>query len=266
MIVNMRIKKVRIYLITFFMLALPIICWAVEMDSLKTDFLQGNYRRVIFEASGQLQKINIGRTDELNYILGLSYLKEGKFSLARDCFGRILENSGGEFFEQASLGLADTYLTEGRFQEAEKIYDKLIAQDSNSSLKAALLYRLSQLEFKRNNSQQGNLYYSKLKRDFPLSPESRPNKGLGLIREFVKADNQTVEQSSGQYCVQVGFFSSISNASNLKGELLNKNYPAYVERAASGYRVRVGKFKTQKEAADLEEKLSREGFPTKLCP
>jgi hypothetical protein len=28
-------------------------CWAAEIDALKTDFLQGNYRRVIFEGQSQ---------------------------------------------------------------------------------------------------------------------------------------------------------------------------------------------------------------------
>ncbi len=262
----MLLKKVSSYIFILALLLIPVICQALEMDDLKADFLQGNYNRVIFEAEGQLKKINIGNTDELNYILGLSFLKMSKFSLAQECFNRILVNQKSKFSEQASLGLADVYLMQGNFAAAQDTYQKIINQDSNSNLKAAVLYRLSQLEFKRGNHQQGNSYYSKLKNDFPLSPELRANKGLGYIREISDLTDKTVDQSGVLYCVQVGFFSNSINADNLKNKLLSKNFPAYVENLSTGYRVRVGRFNTQKESQELETRLSQEGFPTKLCP
>jgi len=268
--INLKIKmfnkKTKRYLSILILLISPVICQALEIDTLKTDFLQGNYRRVIFEGQAQLCKINIGNTDELNYILGLSYLKEGKLSLAQDCFRRILAHPTGKFAEQATMGLADAYLKDGYFQEAKEIYNQIIDRNSNSDLKAAVLYRLSQLEFKRDNSQQGNVYFSKLRNDFPQSPELKPNIGLGFIRGFSNKIDESFDQGGRVYCVQVGFFSDSANADNLKNKLLSKNLPAYIENSATGYRVRVGKFKTQNEALELEEKLSKEGFPTKLCP
>lgn len=261
----MAIKKANLYLSCLILFIFPAICWAIELEALKIDFLQGNYHRVVFEGQSQRQRINIGKTDELNYILGLSYLKQKSPTLAIDCFRRIMANLASKFFKQASMGLADSYLIQGRFQEAEDIYQKLIIEDSNSSLKAAVLYRLSQLEFKRNNSSQANLYFSRLKRDFPLSPESRPNKGLNFDVD-IKLPDKVVEQDGSQYCVQVGFFSNAANANNLKNQLISKNYPAYIENSGTGYRVRVGGLKTQKEVLDLEKKLSQDGFPTKICP
>jgi len=234
------------------------ICWAAEVDALKTDFLQGNYRRVIFEGQAQVDRMNFSNTDELNYILGLSYLKESKLDLAQDCFRRILNNSNSKFKEEASLGLGDTYLVTGQFQQAEDIYNKLIADDSNSNQKAAVLYRLSQLESKRGDHQKGNDYWFKLKRDFPLSPELRTTRNIASIN--IPA-NET-----GEYSIQVGFFTNSVHAYNLKSTLLSKNYPAYVESFGTGYRVKVGRFKLQKEALDLESKLSQDGFQTKICP
>ena len=251
-------QKSKFYLIISVLFIFPAVCWAVELDTLKADFLQGNYRRVIFEAQTQVERINFGGSDELNYILGLSYLKEGKLDSAQSCFRRILDNSNSKFKEQAALGLADTYLIRGQFQEAEDIYNKLITDDSNSSQKAAVLYRLSQSGFKKGNNRQGNEYLLKLKRDFPLSPELRLTKGLTLIAMPL--------QDTGEYSVQVGFFSNSANANNFKDKLLVRNYPAYVENFGTGYRVKVGRFKLQKEALDLEGKLSQDGFQTKLCP
>lgn len=243
---------------------IPVIAQAADLDSLKADFLQGNYRRVIFEAQDQLGKTNISGAEELNYILGLSYLKEGKLEQAQECFKRILSTSSGKFKAPANLGLADAYLMAGRFQEARDIYDELIVDDSNSSQKAAVLYRLSQLEFKKGNIQQGNNYLSKLKRDFPLSPELRLDKGLPLITPITPPVSPL--KDTGEYSVQVGFFTNSSNANNLKNKLLAGNYPAYLEDSGGGYRVKVGRFKSRKEALDLESKLSKEGFQTKICP
>ena len=145
----MRKNKILLMMLLFFML--PLACLAADIEALKVDLLQGNYRRIIFEGQAQVDRINIGSTDELNYILGLSYLKEGKLDLAQSCFLRILNNQISKFKTQATLGLADTFLIGGKFQEAEEIYNKLITDQPNSSQKATVLYRLSQLELKRGN-------------------------------------------------------------------------------------------------------------------
>jgi len=251
-------QKIRFILVFWIFLILPNFCWALDMDTLKTDFLQGNYRRVIFEGQAQVDRIHLGNTDELNYILGLSYLKEYKLDLALDCFRHILSNPNSKFKEEASLALADTYLVSGEFQQAEDIYSKLVVDYPNSNQKPAILYRLNQLEFKKGLHQKGNDYLFKLKRDFPLSPELRLTKGIASINAPVN--------DPGEYSIQVGFFTSSVNAANFKNTLLNKNYPAYVESFGTGYRVKVGRFKLQKEALDLESKLSQDGFQTKVCP
>lgn len=236
----------------------PVFCWPAELDALKADFLRGNYRRVIFEGQAQVERINIRGVDELSCILGLSYLKESDLAAAEESFKRVLKNSSGKFKTQANLGLADTYLMKGQFQEAETIYNKLIDEDPNISLKAAILYRLSQCGFKKGNNSQGNEYLFKLKRDFPLSFELRLTRAIGRI--------EPIFPEAGEYSVQVGFFANSENANSLKDKLSAKGYPAYVEQASGGNRVRVGRFKVRREALDLENKLSKEGFPTKICP
>lgn len=251
--------KNRFFIIVFLFFIAPVFSWAADLDSKKADLLQGNYRRVIFESQPQAGLPEPGNPDELNYILGLSYLKEARLEQARECFKIILAGPSHKFKEQAELGLADTYLMGGRFQEAENIYKKLA--DGPTNMKAAILYRLSQLEFKRGNNQQGNDYLFKLKKDFSLSPELRLTRGLALINKPVSTATDT-----GEYSVQLGFFTSITNATNLKDKLLARDYPAYLENAGSGYRVKVGHLKTFNEALILENKLSREGFQTKICP
>lgn len=251
----------RFLIIIFSLFVIPVISWASDIEGVKVDFLQGNYRRVIFEGQAQLGQFNLAEADELNYILGLSYLKEAKIEQAQECFKLVLSGLSKKLKKQAELGLADTYLISRRFQEAEDIYNKLITDESDNSLRASILYRLSQLEFKKGNSQRGNDYLFKLKKDFPLSPELRLTRGLVLVNPASSSGPET-----GEYSVQVGFFTSSANANNLKNKLLAKNYPAYVENAGAGYRVRVGRLKSLNEAIGLENKLSQEGFQTKICP
>jgi tetratricopeptide (TPR) repeat protein len=244
------------------------VAWAFDLDALKVDFLQGNYRRVIFEGQAELSRIHFGNADELNYLLGLSYIKEAKLDLAQDCFRRILNNSGSKFKDEAGLALADTYLVSGQFQQAEEFYNKLISDSINSPQKSAILYRLSQLESKRGNHQKSSEYLIKLRRDFPLSPELKSAKGIDLIARSPGECEpaQSISSDGAEYSIQVGFFTSGANASNFKETLLGRNYPAYVEDTGSGYRVKVGKVKSRQEALDLEGRLIRDGFQTKICP
>lgn len=238
------------------LLFFPVICLASDLEGLKADFLQGNYRRVIFE--GEAARPNIRASEELNYILGLSYLKENNLTLAREAFNRILNNPSSKFKSQAAMSLADTYLISGEYQEAEDLYNKLINEEPNTSLKAALLYRLSQAALKRGDHRLANDYLLKLKRDFPLSPELRSTRGFPHI--------EAAKNDSGAYSVQVGFFTNTANADNLRDKLRALGFSAYVEEAQGGYRVRVGRFKALDEAVEMERELSKKGFPTKLCP
>jgi tetratricopeptide (TPR) repeat protein len=254
-----------IFVFLFFFL--PALCWALDMDELKVDFLHGNYRRVIFEGQAEVDRIHLGNTGELNYVLGLSYLKEFKLDQAQNCFRRILNNSNSKFKQEASLALADTYLVSGQFPQAEDAYNKLITDTANSDQKPAVLFRLSQLETKRGNHQKANEYLVKLRKDFPLSSELKALP-IDFANTYAPAcqPSTNVAAEFGEYSVQVGFFTSSDNANNFKNALLGKGYPAYVENSGAGYRVKVGKFKTQKEALDTEARLSREGFQTKVCP
>lgn len=254
-------RKNKIPSVFLFLFIAPAACWAAGLDTIKADLLRGNYRRAVFEGEAQIGRINAADADELNYLLGLSYLKEEKLGQAGDCFKRVSSGSSGKFKQQAELGLADTYLMGGRFQEAEDIYNKLISDELNNSQKPAVLYRLSQLEFKKGNNRRANDYLSELRREFPLSPELRLNKGLVLT-----AAPEPPVKNSDEYSVQVGFFSNRSNANNLKNELSARNYPVYLEADRAGYRVRVGKFKNRAEALDLKSRLSKEGYPTKIYP
>lgn len=253
----MRILKTSILLCVLFLCVFPPCAWALNMEALKVDFLQGNYRRVIFEAQAEIRRMRFCNTEELNYLLALSYLKEFEPELSRECFKRILGNPSGRFAKEAGLGMADTYLVSGELDQAAEMYGRLISSNPGSQ-EPAILYRLSQLEYRRGNRQKAGEYWLRLKKDFPLSPELKAEREIPMRRPIAARKTE--------YSVQVGFFTSRSNADNLKRKLLDRNYPAYVEECGTGYRVKVGKFISASEAAEAETRLSREGFETKVAP
>ncbi len=260
------LKKFFILTCVFDFLILPFTfpCYALNLDKAKIYLLEGDYNAAISEGEKLLAKdTHSDNSDELYYILGLSYLKDGNYLRASDIF-EIIESEfkSSAFVEEAKLGLGDTYFLRGDFVKAEQYYKDLINSSPRTKLKAQVYYRLSQIGYKKGDTQQGKDYLDKLNQEFPLNLESRLNKDLCSFSD---------SSSLLYYTVQVGSFSNSPNAKNLTEQLTQKGYPAYIEEAVSKgtekiYRVRVGKFRTRQEAIKFKNKLSQEGYPTKLCP
>jgi len=245
---------------TFYLLSFAFSGYALNLDKLKVYLLEGDYKGAISE--GERLIAGDAHSDELYYILGLSYLKDGNYLRACDIFEIILkEFKNSEFGDEARLGLGDTYFLRGDFVKAEDCYKDLIESNPQTRLKAQAYCRLSQTGYKNGNMQQGKEYLDKLKQDFPLNLESMLNKDLYPLSD---------SSSDTYYTVQVGSFTNITNARNLTEKLIQKGYPAYMEEASfkgkASYRVRVGKLRLRQEILTLENKLSREGYPTKICP
>jgi len=237
--------------------------YSLDLDKVKIYFLNGDYKSTIAECEKILASYGrSSQSDELYYILGLSYSKDGNYLRASDIFEIILkEFKESNFKEEAKLGLGDTYLLRGDFSRAEDYYKDLLNSNPDTKLKAQLYYRLSQVGFKKGDTAGGKEYLDKLKNEFPQNPDLISNKDLCSLANY----------SSGiYYTVQVGCFSSENNAKNLVQKLIQSGYPAYIEEATlSGqpsYRVRVGKSPLRQEILNLEQKLSGEGYPTKIFP
>lgn len=235
--------------------------YALNLDKMKAYFISGDYKAAITEGEKVMAKTSSNSIglDELYYILGLSYLKDGNYLRASDIFEIIIkEFKDTQFLEEAKVGLGDAYFLKGDYEKAGKEYKELLDQKKGLKLKPALYHRLSQCAAKTGDTQRAKDYLDKLKQEFPLNYES-----LGQEAEPI-ADN------SFYYSVQVGAFSSNINANNLVNELIRKDYPAFIEEARSEsglvYKVRVGKIHLRQEAVELEKKLSGEGYSTKIFP
>ena len=60
----------------------------------------------------------------------------------------------------------------------------------------------------------------------------------------------------------VGAFRNRTYAERLRGELLEQDFPAYIEDSDGYLRVQVGGYDTLEEAADMERRLKRAGYST----
>lgn len=234
--------------------------YALNIDKVKIYFLNGDYKSAISEGEKTLANYS-GHTsglDELYYILGLTYLKDRNYLRASDIFEIILKEFRNSTLEdEARLGLGDTYFLRGDYDKARRYYEEFLSSNPRTKLAASLYYRLSQIGFKKGDTQAGKEYLDKLKKDFPSNLEVKLDKDLYVLTDIY-------------YTVQVGSFIKSTNAINLSDKLVSKGYDAYVQEAgtngAKTYRVKVGRLKSRPEAVQLENKLSAEGYPTKIFP
>ncbi len=234
--------------------------YCLDIEKVKTYFLNDDYKSAILEGEKVLANYNTHQPDldELYYILGLSYLKDGNYMRASDIFEIILREFKDSYFkDDAKLGLGDVYFLTGDYDKAGAHYNELINGNPRTKLKASLFYRLSQVGFKLGDTKTAKEYLDKLKTDFPFSPEIKLNKDLYAFSDIY-------------YTVQVGSFVNPANARSLCNKLIAKGYDAYIDEAdTSGiktHRVKAGKLKSRQEATELENKLLSEGYPTKILP
>lgn len=232
--------------------------YASDLNKVRENFLSGNYKSAIIEGEKILAGSGSGgELEELYYILGLSYLKDGNYLRAADIFEIILsELKTTRFKAQSRLGLADSNFLRNNFEKAKAAYLELLGGNDAVFLKASIYYRLSQCEAKLGNAIGAKAYIEKLNTEFPDNFET------GLENPSQPGDFY--------YSVQVGSFINKANAESLMRKLQAKGYAAFVEEGISAgaaiYRVKSGKLFNRNEAVGLEAKLSAEGYPTKICP
>jgi len=247
-----------VFLLTFLF---SVSTYASNLDTLKVHLLKGDYKAAIAEGERLIAKGP--HSDELDYLLGLGYLKEGNYARAADIFGAMIkEFSGSRFQEEALLGLGDTYLLRDDFDQAKETYQSIIKKNPKSKLKAQVYYRLSEIGFKQGEVSLGKDYLARLREDYPLAPEAKEGQALCPLEK---------QNFNFYYSVQIGSFSKSDNAHNLAQKLSASGYPAYIEESSGlsgskAYRVRVGKLKSHQDAEDLNKKLIEEGYPTRICP
>ena len=140
--------------------------YCLNIDKVKICFLSGDYKSAISEGEKALANYSghPAYLDELYYILGLTYLKDGNYLRASDIFEIILkEFRNSTFKDEAKLGLGDTYFLRGDYDKAQRYYEELLNSNSRTKLKAQLYYRFSQIGLQKGDTQAAREYLDKLK-------------------------------------------------------------------------------------------------------
>ena len=82
------------------------------------------------------------------------------------------------------------------------------------------------------------------------------------ILDSLESNGLIKEEKVPVYRVQVGLFRNQRYANRLQNELLEQEYPVYIDRSGPYYRVYVGEFDNLNDAVQMERRLKRAGYQT----
>ncbi len=235
------------------------LAYALDLDRIKAYYLGGDYKSAIIEGERILatQSLASAHSDELYYILGLSYLGDKNYLRASDIFEIILkEFDKSSFKENARLGLGDVYFLKGDYSKARSYYQDVVNNTNDSRLKPMAYYKLSQTALKIGDTEGAARYSEELKEKITPEKKLALEDDVGALPDF--------------YTVQAGSFVSQKNAKNLQAKLASQGYDAYIKEGDMGtrrtYRVQVGKLKSRQEAMRVQLKLAAQGYSANIIP
>jgi len=233
--------------------------FALDLRNIKTAFLKKDYKAAIQEGEKLIATAQGPQgLEELYYILGVSYLKEENYLRASDIFEIIIkEYNDSAFYEEASLGLGDTFFLRGKITQAKETYERLLISLKKKSLEPLIYERLIQCYLRLEDKKSADDLLNLLKQRFPDYLSMLDTSGSILTEiDF--------------YTIQVGAFTKKINAERLLKKLTDQGYPAYIPDSSLGqtfiYRVRVGRYRTLYEAQEVAKKLLSEGYPARIIP
>ncbi|NPB08166.1 MAG: tetratricopeptide repeat protein [Aquificae bacterium] len=171
---------------------------------------------------------------------------------------------------EAQLELARAYEEAGLYDEAERIYKNLMANDLGSTY---VLYKLAEVYYKKGDYLKARKIIKRLLFQEKLDEEQK-EKVKDLLTKILIAQQRKVvsferelereekvrkkEEREGKYAVQIAAFSSRERAEKLIKSLEEKGLKGFkVQEVAGIYKVLYGSFATKEEAYRAREELRR---------
>jgi cell division septation protein DedD len=243
---------------------------ALNLDNLRNYFLNGNYSACIREGEKVLAQSSSHKgLDEVYYILGLCYLKEGNYLRASDIFEIVLnEYRDSKFKDEAKLGVGDSYFMKGDYSKAQIIYRELLKDRPQTKLRPGIYFRLSEAGKRKGDQEQYQLYLAKLKKEFPQSPEALSNKGFlpGSRNVYVPDVSRPAAVKSNPVVItpNVVYSEAIKPAVNTRENIAEppgiKTVDHSQELISGSYSIQVGAFSSPENARKLTLKLKAQGY------
>ena len=221
-------------------------------------FLKENYASLIKNSGDNLAHYKLGRNEkkEVLYLTGLSYIKLGSFSKARETFRKILAMKSDQFRQDAYIGIADSYFYEKKFDKAIAAYEEVLNMYSKGNRLSSVYYNLGLSYKAKKNPSKANVYFQKIKTRYKTSFEAD------------KVAYIPTRKKPNYYIIQLGAFKRLKNAKKLVRRLRRKRYDSYIQKVTKGgsvwYRVRAGKFSNRHYAMRLVSRLKRSRFYPKV--
>ena len=184
-----------------------------------------------------------------------------------ELFEQLIAKPGasGERVIWAKIALAECLLKLERTSEAEARLKGMLGTPAEKDYGNLIYFHLAECYEQDKKIAEASRAYRKVVEDYPRSFEVEEAKRR---LELMRLEHPKVVGAGTLFSVQVGAFSSKSNAGELAEKLKAKGYQAYTvsETARAGgvilYRVRVGKYKSRSEAENQARLLaSKEDMP-----
>ena len=229
------------------------------IEKINVLFLKEDYSGLVKSANSNLSRYKLDRNEkkEILYLAGLSYIKLGNFSSARESFSNILKTRGNSFKQEAYIGIADSYFYGKNFTRAITAYKDVLNKYPNSDRLSGVYYNLGLSYKAKKDFDRANYYFKYVKNRYGKSFEAEKVVYLSTVKNGVR-----------YYIVQLVALKSLKKAKKLVRRLARKKYDAYVQKTKKGrvtlYRVRAGKFSNKSYATRLQRRLRRDGFSAKI--
>jgi len=231
----------------------------IELDDVQTAVIEQDYEK----AQRLAENFLAGNPEksqwfEAEYYLGLSKLYLQKYAEARAAFEKILAAGPSRgFADRAGLGIIDSYMLDGDFENALKLSQKLLADSPRSEFLSLIYFKIGRAHFKLAHWEEATKFLEIVIDRFADSPEAH------LARQLLEEKHY--------FAVQIGSFRDQGLAERLVADMRAEDKYAYiVETVDKGgqkfFRVRVGQFSRLDQALAMARKLSQLGYPTLIYP
>ncbi len=254
-------KRVVLFFLVSTGIFLPAAAFAQNngISDLEAAVIQEDYKKANEMALGLLKNKMTGNDlAQVEYYLGLSYLRLGDYSRAYEVFKKIVtDRPAVELYERAYIGVIDSLYMQGYYDNALKEAMALMNKHRKSEMMSLIYLKAARSNLKLARWNKAREFLQKIITEYPSSFES------GVARQLL--------DEKQYFTVQVGAFNEQGRAERLVEELVKRKEYAYIveTKMPDGkmyFRVRVGQLTALKDAKELESKLSGFGYPTRIYP
>jgi len=208
-------------LFTFSILSADLLAQHSRLENAQALILKDAYA----QAARECRKLLAGRNSskvkaKAYYLLGVCFLKEAKYEEARKNFNIVLRRySRSKFYNDAALGIADSYFLGQDFKQAKEYYEQFIKDFPRSEL---ISIARRQLKACKKGNDYNNSYFSVQLGCFLKKGNAQKQRDK-LINAGYQAYIVEV-LASGFYHVRVGKFDNKREAKFLEKKLKNEGY------------------------------------------